>query len=493
MEIIKKSFKQTEIIKKSVVTGFKTDAALEEGVVDKIIASTATCRVKTVVPGETGAEASVRARITVLYLTPDGETDRYESGVDFSVLVPFEGEYKGEPLVDATVDELRVSSQSGGFVITATVTAEARFAVEKEYFYVEDADGAVVKKAECNVVNEICRKCDVFETEDEKTYNYVIKKILFSCENARIVSAQCGIDEVIYDCEVAGELLVLTAGGEEIRENTSFTFRIEQECEGVSPDLSCYGTVRVCGANFRVETVDESSNSTVTFGYSLKFYTVVYSEEKLEYAEDCFSLSNRLKIDTEEYTAASAVERKTFKNKIFGEAVCEKDGKIKKILGSQVIGINYSVTEEGKLSLSGVLKTEAAVLNENGDYEKSCCELPFSVDFSSVGVVADIDCFAGGVTVKEFDGKVIVEGEITVNVLDEKRCSRRFITEIEEGEAKAEDDGTVRLIFVKKGETAWDVCKKAGVSERELLSQSGEAEFPATKDYSIAVYRGIEI
>ena len=168
MEINKKSFKQTEIIKRIVTAGFKTDAALEEGAVDKIIAATATCRVKSVTAGEAGAEASIRARITVLYLTPEGETDRYESGVDFSVLIPFDGAYKGEPLVDVTVDEVRVSSQPGGFGVTATVTAEAKFAVEKEFFYIEDADGLVVKKAEFSTLNEICRKCDAFEVEEEK-------------------------------------------------------------------------------------------------------------------------------------------------------------------------------------------------------------------------------------------------------------------------------------------------------------------------------------
>ena len=492
MEINKKSFKQTEIIKRIVTAGFKTDAALEEGAVDKIIAATATCRVKSVTAGEAGAEASIRARITVLYLMPEGETDRYESGVDFSVLIPFDGAYKGEPLVDVTVDEVRVSSQPGGFGVTATVTAEAKFAVEKEFFYIEDADGLVVKKAEFSALNEICRKCDAFEVEEEKTYNYVIKKILYSCETARIISAQCGVDSVICDCEVAGELLILTADGEEIRENTAFTFRIEQECEGVSPDLLCYGDVRVCGANFRVETVDDSANSTVTFGYSLKFYTVVYSQEQLECVDDCFSLTNQIKTEAEEYAVVSSAEQKTFKSKAFGEAVCAKDGEIKKVLGSCIDGLNYSVGGE-KLVVSGVLKTEIVALNQNGEYAKTCCELPFSLEFSPVCAVADLECFVRGVTVKEFDGKVMAEGEITVIVLDEKPCARKFITAIEEGEAKPLDDGAVSLIFVKKGETAWDVCKKAGVSERELLSQSGETEFPASKDYSIAVYRRIDI
>lgn len=491
MEIIKNSFKQTERIKKSVAAGFRADLSLDFGDVKKNVEASAECRVKSVTPAENGVNAEVRARISVIYLSVSGEIERYESGVDFSLVVPFEGAYVGEPVVDVIIDDVKLTANGGGFSVLASGVANAEFLVENEVGYAEEIDGAVTKKGNFSAYCLVGAKSDVFEAEEEKNYPFVIKKIISSRCDARVCSVQCGIDCVIYDCEAASELLFLTDSGEQIRETAAFTFRFEQEFEGVSPELFARGAVRVNGCSYKVETAEDSAGTTVNFLFGLKFFGEVYRVENREFVEDCFSLSHETDIERENRALTVEMANKIFKLRVIGEAICEKTGEIKKLARSEICDLSHSYID-GKLEVSGILKSVVLFENE-GEIAAAPCKLPFSVSFPCDGQICCVECFARGVAVKEFDGKIIAECEITVCALEQKQDEKRLIINAEAGEEKKSDDCAVRVIFVKKGESAWDVCKKAGVSERELLSGNPDAEFPASADYSVTVYRRIEL
>lgn len=492
MEIVKKSVNQTEVIKKEVSSGFKTDLALDESLVRRIICPRATVRVEGVTKTNAGITVSARAALNVLY-EGDAGLEVYESGVDFSVEVPFDGEYLHEPVTEITADEVTVTAGAGGYTLTAQVTLTAEFLVVKAVEYVEDVENAINKRVDFSCLSYFDSCVRNFEAVEEKTYPYVIKRMLCADEKTRVLSVSCGANVVVFDAEAGGEYLFLTDSGERVRESVWFPVRFEAELDGVTPDMVAAGAVKLCGAAYKVESSEADGATTVTFSYLLRFFGEVYEVKARSRVDDCFSASYETSISRTGINYKTSCEMQTFKGKCFGEAACTKDGDIKAVLNACLYGLSYSVTAD-KLSVSGVIKAEVLTENDDGVFKRAVCELPFTSEFAvRYPVITGFSGVVKGVSVKEFDGKCVLEGETTFTAVCFGEKTETVLSDATFGDEKPVDDCAVSMIFVKKGEDSWDVCKKAGVSEKQLKEQNPAAEFPAGKDYVISVYRKIDI
>lgn len=492
MEIIKKSVNQTATIKKEVTSGFKTDLALEESSVRRIVSPKAAIRVTGVNKTSAGITVTARAALSVVYEGDEG-LEIYESGVDFSLEIPFDGEYLHEPVVDITADEVTVGMGAGGYTLTAQVTASANFLVALPLEYVEDVEGAIVKRADFPALNYVTSCVQNFEVQEEKTYSYVIKRMLCADEKARVLSVSCGEGTVVFDAEVGGDFLFLTENGERMRESVWFPVRFEASADGVNADMLAVGDVKVCGAAYKVESSEADGASTVTFAYLLRFFGEVYEVKTCSRIDDCFSLAYETSAARAGVSYKTACDMQTYKGKCFGEAACVKDGDVKAVLNAYVYGVTYFISGD-KLTISGIVKAEILTENADGVIKRAFCELPFTSEFAvRYTTVCGVNAIVKGVTVKELDGKCVLEGETVFTTVCFNEKTETVLTDVALGDEKPADDCAVSMIFVKKGEDSWAVCKKAGVSERQLKEQNPNAEFPASKDYVISVYRKIDL
>lgn len=491
MELIKKSVTQTERIKKQTVIGFKTDLSLDETAVRRIVAPTVKCKTLGVSGTGSAITISARAQINVLY-EGDG-LEVYESAVDFSVEIPFEGEYLHEPNVTLAADTVKLSASAGGYTLTAEITAVAEFCAAREFCYVNDIEGAICKKTAFSAIEYKTSCVDNYEMEEQKSFAYVIKRLLCASERVRVISVQCGVESLIYDAEAGGEFLFLTDSGEIVRESVWFPLRFEVAAGGVSPDMLAVGSACVCDASYKIEASEQDGSSVMTLNYALRFFGEDYGQADCEKVEDCFCLNAETSISRAGAACECGRELLTFKSKALGEAACERDGTVKAVLGACVYGLNSSV-QDGKISFSGVIKADVLTENADGVLKRAVAETPFSLDFS-----ARYSCECGSaaelknVSVKEFDGKCVLECDIIFSAVCTDVKNENLIDAVVLGDEKPEDDCAVSLIFVKKGDDAWDVCKKAGVSERLLKQQNPSVEFPAGSDGVISVYRKIDI
>ncbi len=492
MDIVKKSVKQTERIKKQASAGFKTDLALEESAVKRIIAPSVKLTRVNVQKSASGVTVSAVARINVLY---EGESslDVYESGVDFSMEIPFDGEYLREPLIFVSAGAVNIAMNAGGYSLTAEVFAEAEFLVACSFDYVCDAESAICKKTAFSALEYKLSQTGNYQTEEQKEFRFSIKKLLCACDKVRVLGVQCGQDCVFFDAEVGGDFLFLTDSGERVRESVWFPFRYELEAEGVSPDMVASGAAFLCDSSYRVESSEQDDSSVVTFLYEVAFLCDVYEKTENERVEDCFSVSNEVEISRGTILCETARELTCFKGKCLGEAVCERDGIVKEPFDAEVYGLDYSV-DSGKITFSGVVKTNVLTENADGVIKRAVCELLFSLEFSlRYSHVLSAFATVKGVSVKEYDGKCVLEGEISFCAVCIDQKSEAVIENVIFGAEKPMDDCAVSMVFIKKGDDAWDVCKKAGVSERLLKQQNPSVSFPAENDGVISVYRKIDL
>ena len=491
MEVVKKAINQTEFIKKEVSSGFKTDLALEESSVRRIIAPRAVVRVENVLKTDSGISVSAHASLSVIYEAVDG-LDVYESGVEFSIDIPFDGEFLREPDIQITAEDVSVSVGAGGYTLTAQVTASAEFLAVSGFEYVEDVEGAINKRVDFSALGYVTAVAQNFEAQEEKTYSFVIKRILCADEKVRVSGVSCAENSVVFDAEAGGDFLFLTNGGEYVRESVYFPVRFEAEADGVSPDMLASGCAEIAGAAYKVESSEADGATVVTFSYIIRFFGEVYELKTCSRVDDCFSVKNEISVSRAAMGYKTSCDMQVFKGRCFGEAACVRDGNVKAVIGARVYGVSYAISGD-KLSVSGVVKAEILTENADGVIKRAFCELPFASDFAArCENICGLSAVVRGVSVKEFDGKCVLEGEILFTARCENKKAETLLSDVVFGEEKPSDDCAVSMIFVKKGEDAWDVCKKAGVSEKHLKQQNPAAEFPAGKDYVISVYRKID-
>lgn len=492
MDVIKKSVKQTERIKKQVTTGFKTDLSLEESLVRRIIAPEVKCRVAGVSKSSLGAEVAARAQICVLY-EGDSGLESYESAVDFLVQIPFDGDYLHEPEVALCADTVKISASAGGYGLTAEITATAEFLAAREPSYVCEIEGAICKKEVFSAIEYKTSCVENYELEEQKNFSYVIKRLLCASEGVRVISVQCGVESLIFDAEAGGEFLFLTDGGETVRESVWLPLRFEVAADGVSPDMLATGCACVCDASYKIEASEQDGASVMTLNYVLRFFGEAYGQIECERVEDCFCLNAETNISREGALCECGRELLNFKGKALGEVACERDGAVKGVISACVYGLDCSAFD-GKITFSGVIKAEVLTANADGVIKRALCELPFSLDFSArYGTAYTASALLKGVSVKEFDGKCVLEGDIVFTAVCADVKTENLISAVALGEEKQTDDCAVSMIFIKKGDDAWAACKKAGVSERLLKQQNPSVEFPAESDGVISVYRKIDI
>ena len=135
-----------------------------------------------------------------------------------------------------------------------------------------------------------------------------------------------------------------------------------------------------------------------------------------------------------------------------------------------------------------MIKADLLVRNKEGTLRKAQAELPFTCAFDYDGAPVSVAVAITHFTAKDLDGKCVVECELLFDTQYYINKKYTVVVDATAGEPRKQDDSAVRIIFVKKGDDCWSVCKKACVSENDLLKQNPDLTFPAEKDSGIVIY-----
>ena len=453
------------------------------------VRATAHTQSQSTVAGECKVTAS--ALFTAIFQNDDGFFQN-ENTVTFDIVFKDERITENSLLsVNYTVNDIRYEQNGDEYVISAIIDSEADFLIIAEHDYAENIDGAIVKTQDMDGVCRLTRFTASGDFDGEKECAFEIAAMLYHEEHVRVTSSGAGADQTYVGGEIVSEFLLVTKRGELVRESLVGPFRFEGDCPDCPPDAFVTVFAEVTSASYRVENSDEK-RSVLSGIFTVDFTFNVFKRVCYHTIADAFSESEELYLVRDDVSFTQSAGTKELKYKCFGEATSDKgDDYVLGVIGSGVYPFDYK-KDGNALVLSGVIKADIAVRNKEGNIRKASAEMPFECSFDYDGEPMSVTCSVMKYVAKDLDGKCVVECELLFLTQFTSKKSLTVISEAEPGETKKPDNCAVRIVFVEKGDDAWSVCKKAGVSEERLLRQNPDLVFPAEKDTGIIIYRKLE-
>lgn len=457
-----------------------------EGKILNVNARVRTQAIKTA-PGE--SKVTAQALFYVIAETDDGLIEEEN-------LVTFDVEFKNERITDNSpvsvfysVSDVKFVLNGEEYLISAIIDSEADFLSFEQFDFPDVFEGAIVKN---QLVSGLCRLSSYSEVSDfdgEKELGFEIKNMLCHEEFVRITSVGAGVNQVYVGGEIISEFIVISRRGEPIKETLTLPFRFESDCADCMPENKVIVCAEPVNAAYRVE--NDERKSIISGVFSVNFSFNVFKNCSYSVVTDCFSQKNELTLTRNDIELTEDVGTRELRYKCFGEAASDKgEDYVTAVTSAAVTAFDYTA-DNGKLNLSGVVKADLLVRTKEGGLRKAQAELPFTCDFDFEGFPIGIGCFAAKFTAKELDGKCVAECELIFTAQYCITKKHTAVIAVKEGETRKPDDCAVRIVFVEKGDDCWAVCKKACVSESDLLKQNPDLVFPAESDSGIVIYRKI--
>lgn len=486
METVKKSIKDVNCMRLALANAISCSlTGINEG--DKIIGLNATARFLSAEYTDGECKITARAYFSALI---DGENgvECIENVADFEArFVNADISENSLLFTDFSVAALTSQKEGEDQRINAIINSEAYFCVKNQADAVVKIDGAIEKNGQEKCLEEYDVVFAEGEFEGESLTNLPIEKILFHYENARVLNARCGINQVTVEGEVYSEFVFITENGKIAKENLTLPFSYEIECNGCRADFYAVAWASISEANYKVLLPDEQKNS-VCLTASVKFCVAVYAPAQLTLTQDAFLKSGELQLKRDKAYICTFAANKAFLHKSFGEAVCEKaDKNIVAAVGGNVNALDYKC-ENGRLQLSGTVRASVIISSDSGELSTTFAEMPFSCTFNCKGEPFCVHAFAKNVTAKKLDEKCLMECEIVFDCACYSRTQTEYVSDVVLGEQKQTEQSAINIIFIEQGDDMWSVCKKARVSESVLMAQNPELVLPAEKHSAIVVY-----
>jgi len=489
--IKKRQIERTEHFSASASNPISYGYAATEEV--EIVAVRATVHTQNVKCADGECRVSAQALFTVVVKTPDGFSQD-ENTVVFDVVFKNAGITDAEPFeIRYAVNDIRYTFEGSEYLISAIIDSEADFLKVANSEIADNIEGAIVKTVDCEYQSRVAFVKASGDFDGEKDCSYEIEKMLYHEECVSVTSVNAGINEVHASGEIISEFLLLTKRGDIVREAVSVPYKFEAECSDCLPEDAAFACACVSAASYRVENDSESRHSILTGIYTVDFTFNVFRKVTFNAVVDGFSQTEELSLYRDDVVYTSGAGTRELKYKCFGEASSNKgEDYVIGVIGGTVYAFDYR-KEGDDLTLSGLVKADILVRGKDGVISRANAELPFECSFVYDGKPVAVTPSATKYVAKELDGKCVLECELIFKT--QYVCERTLtvVTKAEPGEAKKSENCAVEIIFVEKGDDAWSVCKKAGVSENELLKQNPELTFPAEKDSGIVIYRKLAV
>lgn len=460
-----------------------TFTASGDGTIKDVRASVKTQSVKTA-PGE--CKVTAHALFTVISENDDGLYQE-ENLVTFDVGFKDDRISDNSPVrVTHAITDVKFAANGDDYLISAIIDSEADFFSFEPVSFRGEIEDAIVKTQQIDGLVKFSTFSEVSDFDGEKECSFEIKTMLCHDECVRITSCGASVNQVYAAGEIISEFLVTSRRGELIRETLVVPFRFESDCEDCLPENKVTVSADMVNAAYTVE--NDERRAVVSGVFTVNFTFNVFKNCSFTVVDDAFSQKCELSLVRDDILLTADVGTRELKYKCFGEASSDKgDDYVAGVTAFAVYAFDYNKDGDA-LNLSGVIKADLLVRNKEGTLRKAQAELPFTCAFDYDGAPVSVAVAITHFTAKDLDGKCVVECELLFDTQYYINKKYTVVVDATAGEPRKQDDSAVRIIFVKKGDDCWSVCKKACVSENDLLKQNPDLTFPAEKDSGIVIY-----
>lgn len=431
-----------------------------------------------------------KAVFTVLY-DDDGVVKKCERGVEFSYKTEVKDLENGAIVcLNAKTSNEKVSSQNGIVSVSAVCNVTGKYAKKSVVIAAEVNDDYLVKKSEKSNYNEVCRLVKTTTIEDEFEVSYSIKDVLCHDEKAVITSCEAGVGVINLSGEIEVTAAVTALDSDDVYKiRKIIPFGVELECQDAYPECVATYKASICQTMIKAYVDEGKNKSNFSIECQLSVACKVFENVSYEVICDAYSLENELTVRTEDVEFCNLLGYFKCERKINGEI----DGEISKndrlicVSGVKIENDEYEITD-GALVVSGLVNAVAVYKGDDGiKYAQLNC--PYNVSLSLNGnCVSDVNVEVSCLDVRLIPSGFSYSYALTVCYGETLKVSEQVVKSIEKGAQIQKNDCAISVLIAKKGETLWDVSKRLGANEDEILKYN-DIEFPLCGDERIVIFR----
>ena len=233
-----------------------------------------------------------------------------------------------------------------------------------------------------------------------------------------------------------------------------------------------------CDANYEIKNLIIKPNSieehSIYIEAEIGVNAAVYEEKQINFIQDLYSPIDNLEFNKKKVTTMSRrknnQEIKQIREKVKLEGI---DGK--NIIDVDIIpNIQKENILNNKIVYEGELQLKFVVANSNLDIDMKNAKLPFEyileTDENSDNISTDtnIDIINKDFIIQD-GGDVNINIDMSVNINSYKISSLNIMDEIQKNGEKEQNDYSLVMYIVKKGDTLWNIAKKFNSTVDEIV------------------------
>lgn len=440
-------------------------------------------------------EVKYQGKVVFNVVVGGEELKKYEAGVEFSYKVEVMGANQdSEILAHLKVENVKVSLQNGIPTAYATVTFIGEVIKYIDIDYVSLVNDINVKTEDCEYSILAQKAQKDFSLEDEFTLNYLINNVYSHFENVKILETTTGIGILVVSGEVEVSMVVEKADDKAlIYEKRVIPFRFEHDIDRALPNSVAISDLSFLDTNIKVLVDEAKGVSTMSILSTLKLTSFVYENQKFRYLVDCYKCDKYIDVSKQNNVITREV----------GEIIVNERVKASKnvnLLQNTLLGCPLFAkiekieveSRDGEVYLTGAT-TVSFLVKSQSQYLTQAELVPFEIKLNAVSEnVSILDSHALNLTLIEDNAGILVEFDLAVTLSKSKTINVSLIKSLQEGEDKKVNTSAISVYVASRGDTLWDISKRLGVCEDDVLRTNKDLVFPLSGDERIVIYRELK-
>ena len=431
-----------------------------------------------------GVTARAKVVFTLVYLSDDGYK-KANCEVDAVADIPLEN-----AVVNVKTTDVKLVT-NGGLIGVANVVFIGESRAISQNNLLLGGENLICKRVDRDVDIYYNEKKGQQVITDEFDLDFTVGEVLAYTADAHVLKLNSGLGRIICEGEVflTVKALPFSENNDIVKEKRVIPFRFELEDGDALPDMRCYALVDVVATNVRIYADEDKQKSSVTVDVTLSFTGSAVGNATYSLVTDAYSKDSECEINAEKLQVTRFKEQRFFTEKIVvqGPPALE-GGKILNILGETVAV--FGVRSQGDLhTVEGTVKADVIFKNEDNGIISLPCEVPYFIDFSADGIISSTRVSCGDVFARVRGGEIELECHLKVCYYVYEVCEITAVQEICETGERKDLGGAISVCIPCRGDEIWDVAKRLGLDEEEVLKYNPEIISPLTGDERIIVYR----
>ena len=268
------------------------------------------------------------------------------------------------------------------------------------------------------------------------------------------------------------------------------------EIQGINKEFDLDLFAQVIRESVSVELNDNEEDCNIAITIPIIVCVNTYENSKILTVLDIYSSKNALSIQNDDFVNHKNCEPEILEGKIEGNVVLiDSEPRIDKYLATTNVCANVSNTyvNDGKIIVEGVVTANIIYLNDElGSVQSVQIEVPFVLDkksnISQDALLEQNICLFDVDTMVKRGREIYFDAKVKayINVTCSKMLS--FVSKIESvGEIPARCDA-IEIYFGKTGESFWDIAKNLKIPSEIIRNQNPNLSDPLEADQNIALY-----